>query len=83
MRTSGEGAERKNLKQALAWCGTQHRARSHNRGTMTCAKIKSQSLNPLSHPGAPRVQSFKPCLKGGGMMSQLEVASDGSKLCAN
>ena len=32
----------------------RHRAQSHGPGITTRAKIKSQMLNGLSHPGAPK-----------------------------
>ena len=38
--------------------GAQHRAQSHDPEIMTSAKIKSQSLNQLSHPGAPTFLYF-------------------------
>ncbi|XP_040492479.1 uncharacterized protein LOC103659786 [Ursus maritimus] len=58
--------KRENLKQASCsgWSltpqhpDTQHRARSHNPKTMTEAEIKSQRINQLSHPRAPREISF-------------------------
>ena len=54
----GRGAKRKGerisitlLAECPAWCVAQ----SHNSGIMAWAKIKSQMLNPVSHPGAPHI----------------------------
>ena len=44
----GAEGERDSLKQHGAWC----KAGYHGPGIMTWAKIKSQTLNWLSHPGA-------------------------------
>ena len=39
-----------------------HGAWSHDPGVVTWAEIKSQMLNWLSHPGAPRRELLKKCL---------------------
>ena len=57
---AGEGQrEREDLKQAPHSGGAQHEARSHAPEIMSWAEIKSRTLNPLSHPGAPFFSSFR------------------------
>ena len=54
--------QREQTERLLSRFHTQHRAQcgaqSHNPGIMTWAKIKSQTLNLLSHPGAPVMNAF-------------------------
>ena len=57
----GRGRKRMNPKQARCEPGVrQRRARSHNPGIMTWAKIKSGILNWLSHPGTPHNLFLEP-----------------------
>ena len=47
---------RENPKQALYWqCRAQLGAQSHGHEIMTLVEIRSWTLNPLSHPGAPLI----------------------------
>ena len=51
-REEGQGGGRES-KAGSMLSRVQHEPRSHDPGIMTWAKIKSGTLNQLSHPGAP------------------------------
>ena len=51
---TGEGAERGRERESQDRCG----ALSHDHKIMTCAEIKSQSFNQLSHPVDPVIGDF-------------------------
>ena len=55
-REHWKGREREGERESQA--GSILGARNHNPGIMTCAEIKSQTLNWLSHPGTPKLNIF-------------------------
>ena len=51
--------DRERISSRLYTEGAQWRAQSHDLEIMTCTKIKSGMLNPLSHPGTPGLSHSK------------------------
>jgi len=59
----GGGRERESSGRLSTECRTPREARSQDHEIMTRAEIKSQSLNRLSHPGVPKVDTFEMNMK--------------------
>ena len=57
--TYGRRGRWRETQADCAECRTQHETRSHNLEIMTWAEIKSQTLNWLSHLGAPEISRIQ------------------------
>ena len=72
MRGGGRGKGRERILIGLhAQHRTLHWTWSHDPEIMTWAKIKSQALNQLSHPGTPKLNSWSPSLPSKKLVSSF------------